>query len=289
MRALLLALSVSAAATAQMPDLSKVEIKATHVGGSVWMLEGSGGNIAATVGDDGVVIVDDQFAPLAPKIRAALAKQSPKPVRFVINTHWHFDHTGGNAVFAETAAILAHANVRKRLLTGGTIIGHDFPPSPPAALPVITFDQGLTLYWNGEEIRVLHLPPGHTDGDSAVLFTKAKVVHLGDDFVTYGFPVVDRAAGGSVRGLIAALDEILPQLPPDAKVIPGHGPLSTVADVKKFRATLADMVAAVERAQKSGKKVDASVLDPWTPALGHGFLKAEDFLQLILQDTPAVR
>jgi glyoxylase-like metal-dependent hydrolase (beta-lactamase superfamily II) len=135
------------------------------------------------VGDDGVAIVDDQFAPLAPKIRAALAQLSPKPVKFVINTHWHLDHVGGNAAFADTATIFAHENVRKRMQAGAELYGVKYDPAAPAALPVVTFEQGLSLWWNGEEIRAIHVTPGHTDGDTVIWFTKSNVVHMGDDFI----------------------------------------------------------------------------------------------------------
>ncbi len=200
MRSFVMAMLLAAAAAAQEQDFSKVEVKATRIAGNVFILKGAGGNIAATVGEDGVAIVDDQFAPLAPKIHAALAQLSPKPVRFVINTHWHGDHTGGNALFSDTAAILAQTNVRKRLIAGTKMVGREFPPAPPAALPVVTFEQGLSLWWNGEEIRAIHVVPGHTDGDTVVWFTKSNVVHFGDDFVTYGFPFIDVQSGGSVVG-----------------------------------------------------------------------------------------
>src|SRR5712691_3825522 len=256
MRALALTMLAAAAAVAQDRDFSKVEIKTTKVAGNVYLLEGAGGNIAATVGDDGVAIVDDQFAPLSARIHAALAKLSPKPVRFIINTHWHFDHVGGNANFSDTAAILAHANVRKRMIAGAKMPMMDVPPAEPRALPVVTFEEGVSLWCNGEEVRAIHLRPGHTDGDTAVWFMKSNVVHLGDDFVTYGFPFVDLQSGGSVRGMIGAIDELLPQIPPDAKIIPGHGPLSTVADLKKFRNRLDEIVALVARGLKSGKTVE---------------------------------
>src|SRR5229473_1871873 len=256
----LMAILMLAAAPPQ-PDFNKVEIQTSKVAGNVWFLKGAGGNIAATVGEDGVAIVDDQFAPLSPKIHAALAKLSAKPVRFLINTHWHFDHTGGNALFSDTAAILAHENVRKRLIAGGNIFGMEIKPAPPPALPVVTFRDGLSLWWNGEEIRALAPGRGHTDGDLVVWFTKSNVVHLGDDFVTYGFPFVDLQSGGSVRGMIAALDSILPQIPKDAKIIPGHGPLSTVDDVRKFRSALEEMVATVEKAQKAGRTPDQMKAD----------------------------
>ena len=285
MRTLIPALVLAAAALpafGQEQDFSKVEVKATRVSGNVFMLEGAGGNIAAIVGDDGIAMVDCQYAPLAPKIHAALAKLSPKPVRFLINTHFHGDHTGGNAAFADTAAIFASANVRKRLESGGVhpLTGKPVPPAPAAALPVVTFAEGLTLHFDGEEIRTLALRPGHTDGDSAVWFVKANVVHLGDDFVTYGFPFVDVANGGTVKGMIGALDELLTRIPADAKIIPGHGPLSTVADVRKFARSLEEMLAAVAKAKKP---VDAQVLAPWAP-WGKGFIKAEKFLPLLVQE-----
>ena len=284
MRTILPALLAAAAAfpSFAQPDLSKVEIKTTRLAGNVFMLEGAGGNIAAIAGDDGIAMVDAQYAPLAPKIHAALAKLSPKPVRFLINTHFHGDHVGGNADFADTAAILASANVRKRLASGSVhpLNGKQVPPAPAAALPVVTFEEGLTLHFDGEEIRVLALGPGHTDGDSAVWFVKANVVHLGDDFVTYGFPLVDVSAGGRVKGMIAALDGLLSRIPADAKIIPGHGPLSTVAEVRKFARSLEEMLAAVAKAKEP---VDVSVLAPWAP-WGQGFIKAEMFLPVLVRE-----
>jgi glyoxylase-like metal-dependent hydrolase (beta-lactamase superfamily II) len=282
-------LLVSAAALAQQEDLSKVEVKATHVAGSVYMLQGSGGNIAASVGDDGIVLVDAEFAPLVPKIKAALAKISPKPVRFLINTHWHGDHVGGNAGMADTAAILAHENVRKRMQAGAFVaaINRKIEPAEPRALPILTFQDGVSLWLNGEPVKALHVRPGHTDGDTVVFFTRSNVVHLGDDFVTYGFPFVDLNSGGSVRGMVAALDELIPQIPADAKIIPGHGPVSTLADVKKFRGTLDEIVALVAKNLKSGKTVEQmekeNLLAPYAAWQG-GFLKPEQFLATVVKD-----
>src|SRR5262249_34150102 len=172
MRTLALTFLFAAAASAQQRDFSKVEIKTIKVAGNVYVLQGSGGNIGITAGSDGVAMIDDQFAPLAPKIKDAIAKLSKQPVRFLINTHWHMDHVGGNGVFAESAAIFAHANVRKRMEAGAKTVFGDVPPAEPKALPVVTFDQGLSLWWNGEEIRAIHTPPGHTDGDTVIWFTK---------------------------------------------------------------------------------------------------------------------
>ena len=232
----------SRAASAQNQDFSKVQIKVSKVSGNIYMLEGAGGNIAASVGEDGIVIVDDQFAPLAEKIQAALKDLgvTTKPVRFVINTHYHGDHTGGNEPFAEAGStLIAHANVRKRLETGGTAgnggsIKMEQKPASKNALPIITFDHDVTVHLNGEDIRALHFPSGHTDGDSIIFFPKNNVVHMGDDFVRYGFPFIDVSSGGSVEGMIAATEKVAAELPADVKVIPGHGALSNMDDVKAF-------------------------------------------------------
>jgi len=288
-RSWLAALFLSLPALAQQQDFSKVEIKATHVAGSVWMLQGSGGNIGVSAGEDGIVMVDDQFAPLAPKIKAALAKISQKPVRFLVNTHWHLDHVGGNAAMAETAAILAHENVRKRMQAGGELPAFKLKidPAEPRALPILTYQRDVTIWLNGEPVRALHTPPGHTDGDTVVFFTKSNVVHMGDDFFATGFPFVDLDSGGSVRGLIGALDEVLPQIPPDAKVIPGHGGLQTVADLKKYRNRLDEIVALVDRALKSGKTVEQlqkeKILAPYED-WNAGFVKADQFIATVARD-----
>jgi cyclase len=235
---------------AQPQDIGTARIKVTPVAGSVYMLEGEGGNIGVSAGKDGVVVVDDQYAPLAPKIQAALKGITDKPIRFVINTHWHGDHVGGNAYFQQQAPVIAQDNVRKRLEQGSTVPGRQVPPAEKDALPVITFDDRVTLHLNGEEIRVIHLPNGHTDGDSVVFFSKSKVVHMGDDFVTYGFPFIDLDSGGSVEGMISAVEKVIATVPPDTRVIPGHGPVSTVADMKAFVAMLKETSARVRAGTK---------------------------------------
>jgi glyoxylase-like metal-dependent hydrolase (beta-lactamase superfamily II) len=242
-------------ARGQEPDFDKVQIKVSKVAGGIYMLQGAGGNIAASVGDDGIVIVDDQFAPLAGRIQAALKGITDKPVRFVINTHWHFDHTGGNAYFQKQGPIIAQENVRERLKTGGTVLGNEVKPAPVEALPVITFEHDVTVHLNGEDIRAIHFPHGHTDGDAVIFFPKSNVVHMGDDFVTYGFPFIDLESGGSVRGMIAACEKVIESVPADAKIIPGHGGLSTVADLKPYVAMLKDAAARVGAGVKAGKTV----------------------------------
>jgi glyoxylase-like metal-dependent hydrolase (beta-lactamase superfamily II) len=281
----------------QQPDFDKVEIKVNKVAGSVYMLEGAGGNIGVSVGEDGIVVIDDEFAPLAPKIRAALKGITDKPVRFLLNTHWHGDHTGGNEKFGQEATIIAHDNVRKRLLDGApgrSIAGRKLDPIPPApkvALPVITFEDKVSVHLNGEDIRAIHFPHGHTDGDSVIFFPQSKVVHMGDDFVTYGFPFIDLASGGSVKGLIANLDKLIPEVPADAKIIPGHGAISTVEDLKKFAATLKEIVATIEAGVKKGKTADAlkkeKVLAKWDATWGKAFIKADDFIDIVCADLAA--
>lgn len=226
-------------------DYSKVEIKTTHVAGNVHLLEGAGGNTGASVGPDGILIVDNQFLPLAEKIDAALAKLSTNKLEYVINTHIHPDHTGGNAYFGCKAKIIAHANLRKRLADKSGV--------KPEELPVITHEHGLTLFFNGEEVRVLGFGPGHTDGDTAVFFTQSKVLQLGDQFVNGRFPFVDVVNGGGVKGLLKNLDSILAWLPSDTKIIPGHGAVSTVEDLKRFREAIAESVSIVEKGIADGK------------------------------------
>lgn len=279
-----LALTVSSWA---QQDFSKVEIKVNKVAGSVYMLEGSGGNIGVSVGDDGIVIVDDQFAPLAPKIKAALKGITDKPLRFVINTHFHGDHTGGNAEFSSEATIIAHDNVRKRLLEGGAVLGGAVSPSPKEALPVITFNDRATVHLNGEDIRAIHFPNGHTDGDSVIFFPKSNVVHMGDDFVTYGFPFVDVHNGGSISGMIAGVEKVLTMVPEDVKIIPGHGPISTPADVRKFVDMLKDTRALVAKAAADGKTAEQMKSDHVLAKyeeLGKGFIKTDAWIDLLLAD-----
>lgn len=226
-------------------DFSKIEIQAQHVAGNVYMLTGSGGNIGVSAGPDGLLIVDDQFAPLAEKIEAALAKLSPGKLKFVLNTHYHGDHTGGNAHFGSKAHIIAHANVRKRM--GGK------PGDARSELPVITFDDSMSIWFNGEEIQLVHVPPAHTDSDSLIYFKGAKVIHFGDTFFSGRFPNIDLGGGGSLKGYIQNVADALVKVPSDAKLIPGHGPLSTVKELKEFHEMLLETSGWVEKAIAAGK------------------------------------
>src|SRR6202790_1123764 len=277
---------------AQQDDFSKVQIKVTKISGNIYMLEGSGGNIAASVGEDGIVIVDDQFAPLAEKIQAALKglRITDKPVRFVINTHYHGDHTGGNVPFNNAGStLIAQDNVRKRLETGGTggnggSMKFDIKPAPQAAAPIITFEHDVTVHLNGEDIRALHFPSGHTDGDSIIFFPKNNVVHMGDDFVRYGFPFIDVSSGGSVQGMIDAMEKATAQLPADVKVIPGHGQLSNLDDVRAFVKMLKETSAVVQKAINEHKTLEQmkteKILAPWEKFSG-GFINSDAFIETL--------
>lgn len=276
-------LLVTASAFGQR-DFSTVEVKPTKVAGSVWMLVGAGGNIGVSVGDDGIVMIDDQYAPLAPKIEAALKTITNKPVRFILNTHYHGDHTGGNEHFGKSAPIVAHENVRKRLASGTTVFGERTPPAAPGALPVLTFDDSVTIHLNGEDVRAVHTPHGHTDGDAVIWFTRSNVVHMGDQFFNATFPFVDRDNGGSVRGMIANIDHVLGILPDDAKIIPGHGPLSDKNGLRRFVAMLKATSAAVESGIASGKSAEQlkseKVLAAWD-SWGQGFIKTDFWIDTL--------
>ena len=276
---------LAAPATAQQ-DLSAVEVTAQHVAGPVHMLTGAGGNIGVSAGDDGILIIDDQFAPLADKIRAAIAGISAGDLEFVVNTHFHGDHTGGNVVFGEEALIVAHTNVRKRLAEGAGARGQSVDPAPKVALPVVTYDIGVSIHFNGEQLMIGHLAGGHTDGDSFVYFMDSNVIHLGDQFFAGRFPFVDVASGGNAVGLRDSIGIVLDRLPEDAKVIPGHGSLSTVDDLKTYHRMLTESVATVKAAKDAGKSVEeiqaAGLSDEWN-GWGSGFINESVFIGFIFE------
>jgi glyoxylase-like metal-dependent hydrolase (beta-lactamase superfamily II) len=265
-------------------DAANVQIHAEHVSGGVHMLTGSGGNIGVSAGSDGLLIVDDQFAPLADKIKASLAELSDSDVSFVLNTHWHPDHTGGNVVFGRAAPIVAHSNVRRILMSGAHVLGRDVPPAPPEALPVVTFGDSVSIHFNGEEIRVIHYPHGHTDGDAVVFFFGSNVVHMGDDFFAGRFPFVDLGNGGSVQGLADNVAAVLDRLASDTKVIPGHGPLSGKDDLHEYHEMLTESIAlvsgAIERGESLEQVLAAGVPERWE-AWGSGFISTEQWLTAV--------
>jgi len=279
-------LFVATTALAQR-DFSTVEVKATKVAGSVYMITGAGGNIGISVGEDGAVLIDDQYAPLAPKIEAALKTITDKPLRFILNTHYHGDHTGGNEVLGKSAPIVAHENVRKRLASGTTRLGTNTPPAPKIALPILTFNDSVTIHLNGEDVRAVHMPHGHTDGDAVIWFTQSNVVHMGDDFFNGTLPFVDTENGGSVKGLIANVEKVIATVRDDAKIIPGHGPLSDKAGLRKYVEVLKAARDAVQAGIAAGKTLDQlkaeKVLAPWEE-WGKGFIKTDMFMETLYKE-----
>jgi len=273
-----------AARAAAQTDFSKVEITTVPVAGAVSMLQGAGGNIGVSAGPDGVLIVDDQFAQLSAKIRAALDALAPGGPKFILNTHFHGDHTGGNATFGQDGTIVAHESVRTRLMTPRTVLGNTEAAAPPEALPVITFRESVSLHWNGEEVRVIHLPPGHTDGDSIVWFTGSNVVHLGDHFFAGRFPFIDLDSGGDVLGYMRNVDALVAKLPADAQLIPGHGPLSSLADLKTFERMLQSTIGIVKGSLMAGRtleQIQAEGLPKEWADWGTGFIDTNRWLQIL--------
>lgn len=261
-----------------------VKIKTTKVAGNIYMLEGSGGNIGVSAGPDGILIIDDQFAPLAKQIRTALKGIQMGELKFVLNTHFHGDHTGGNVEFGPEAPIIAHDNVRARLSSEQTVLGRVNPPLPKEGLPVITFDKSLSIHFNGEEIKVIHYPHSHTDGDSVIFFTKSNVVHMGDLFFAGRFPFVDVGSGGNVLGLTNSIAALIDQVPADAKIIPGHGPLSSHEDLKQYHGMLMGTTAVVQDKLATGKTLEQikaeGLPDEWK-AWGSGFINEGQWIEII--------
>jgi cyclase len=281
-------------ALAQTRDWSKIEVKTTALGGGVSALAGAGGNIGVFVSPDGVLLVDDQFAPLTPKVKAAVAALSDQPVRLVLNTHWHGDHVGGNENKAKDGAVIvAQDNVRKRLTEGqvSQFFSRTTPPAVHGALPVVTFDRDVTFHLGDETIRALHVDHAHTDGDVIVRFEKANVVHMGDTFFNGFYPIIDVESGGSVDGVVAAVDKALPWIDANTKVIPGHGAVGDKAALVEYRAMVADIrdnvrglvkkkkTLAQVQAEKPTAKYDAK----W----GQGSMKPERFVEIVYNSLTA--
>ncbi len=269
---------------AQQPDFSKIEIRTEKAAGSVHVLFGAGGNIGVSAGPDGVLIVDDQFSPLADKIRAALKPLSPGQLRFVLNTHFHFDHTHANPVFGREALIVAHTNVRRRLSTDVTVLGTTYKALPKEGLPVVTYDTAVSIHFNGEEVRVIHFPAGHTDGDSVVFFTGSNVIHMGDDFFAARFPFVDIDNGGSVEGLARNVGEVIARAPAGVKIIPGHGPLSTVEDLRAYHTMLVETTEVVRARLRAGRTLEQAkangLPDKWKE-WGAGFVNTQQWVETV--------
>ena len=270
------------------PDMSQVTIKVVPVAPGVYMLEGMGGNIGLSVGKDDAFIIDDQYAPLSDKIKAAVATVTPKPVRFVVNTHWHFDHVGGNEALAGSGAIIfAHENTRRRMSSDQFIaaLNRKVPASPTAALPVITFSDTITFYTNDDTVRAFHVANAHTDGDAIIFFTKANVVHMGDTFFNGRYPLIDLSTGGSLVGMIAAANQALAMTNEQTRFIPGHGPLAVRADLVRYRDMLVatrDRVGKLIAEHRTLKEIlDAKPLADFDAQWGNGNIKADQFLTIV--------
>lgn len=264
-----------------------VVIKTEKVAGNVSVLFGKGGNIGVSAGKDGILIIDDQYMDMADKIKAALKDLGSETPRFVFNTHWHGDHAGGNPIFGQSSIIIAQENVRKRLSVDSTRFGQLMKALPPVGLPMITYGQGLSIYFNGEEIRAVYMPNGHTDGDTIIFFTGSNVVHLGDDFFAGKFPFIDLESGGSVPGLTKNIDTLIKQIPADAKLIPGHGAVSTLNDLKNYHQMLVETTAIVAKQMDKKKSLDEikkagfpEKYKDW----GTGFIKADFWIETIYKD-----
>lgn len=286
------ALTLLAAGTAASQDLSKVEIKTIPVAANISMLVGAGGNIGVSVGEDGTLLIDDEFPELIDKIRAAAAVLKPGPIRFVLNTNWHYDHANGNELLTEDGAIvIAHENSRKHMLGEQRLpeLYPDLkiPPYPKKALPVITVSNSLTLHFNGDEIRMAHVPNAHSDGDLLFHFVKANVVHAGDLFFSNGFPFINISAGGTVEGMIKAAEEILGMCDGLTKVIPGHGPLSDREGVQAFKDMLVagrDRIAALVKQRKSLDEAVAAKPAEGLYKGGKSWLSSDMFVKIVYQD-----
>lgn len=285
------ALGGGAALVVAQGGMDKIEIKAEKLGGNVWVLYGAGGNMGLCAGPDGAVLIDDEFAPLSARILAAVKQTADQPVRWVVNTHWHGDHVGGNQNMAEAGAtILAHDRVRARLIEGqdSKFFGRKTEPATGKALPLVTFNDSTTLHLNGEAVLVFHVAPAHTDGDAIVWFPNANVVHMGDTFFNGIYPIVDLESGGSVDGMIAASARVLSRLGPDAKVIPGHGPVTDRATLQKYHDMLVGTRAAVAKLVKEKKTLEqvvaAKPTAPWDEAWGKGFMKPDVFTTVLYNE-----
>jgi glyoxylase-like metal-dependent hydrolase (beta-lactamase superfamily II) len=272
------------------PDFANVQIQTEKVADNVFMLVGAGGNIGVSAGKDCVLMIDTSYAPLADKIKAAIAQVSGKPIQYVVNTHWHQDHVGGNEYFAKAGAVVvAHDNVRKRVSTEQVvkILNKTVPPLPESALPVITFSRNVTFHLNGNEIFIFHIERAHTDGDAIVHFKKSNVIHMGDIYFNGTYPFIDLSAGGSINGMIAAVKRILLLCDQNTKVMPGHGHLSNKAELQEYLKMLVAVRDRVSSELRAGQPLAAVIASQPTrdfdPVWGKGFMKPEQFVTIVYE------
>lgn len=275
-------IAISAMQAHAQRDFSKVEIKPEQLADNLYLLTGAGGNMALFTGEDGAFMVDDQFAPLSEKILAVVSELTDEPLRFVVNTHWHGDHTGGNENMGKAGAlVVAHENVRKRMSTEQftKLWDRTTPPSPAAALPVITFTDATTFHWNGDEVRVQYVGPAHTDGDAIILFKKANVIHMGDTFFNGSYPYVDLSAGGSVDGVIENARRVLELTDEKTKIIPGHGPLTDKKGLQQYHDLLVRLRGKIKTLVDAGNTreqvIAAKPTREFDAHYGQGFMKPD--------------
>ncbi len=277
---LLLTSGIALAAEGEADRFAAVKVISQQVSGNIYMLVGAGGNIGVSVGEDGTLIIDDQFAPLAERIQKAIDELGGDKPKIVLNTHYHGDHTGSNAYFGESGTIIAHENVRIRLANDTNITR--------VALPVVTYADRIRVHFNDDELDIIHMPAGHTDGDAIVWFKNANVIHMGDHFFRGSFPYIDIPSGGSVKGVIANLDRIIKMIPADISVIPGHGPLATVANLSESLDMLRATQRLVSESLAAGKSVEdiiASGLGSQWDGWGTGFINEERWIRILEADS----
>ncbi|MEO0844990.1 MAG: MBL fold metallo-hydrolase [Cyanobacteria bacterium J06648_1] len=281
---------ISSVTVAQDQDFSQVEIETIPVAENIYMLVGEGGNIGVSAGEDGVLLIDDQYAPLTEKIKAAVGEISDLPIQFLINTHWHFDHTGGNENLGNAGVVIvAHDEVYTRMSTDQFIeaFQREFPPSPDAALPKITFNDTATFHINGQTIQGFHVAEAHTDGDTIIHIPEANVIHAGDTYFNGIYPFIDASSGGSIAGMISAAEKTLSLADSETKIIPGHGALSNRIELEAYRAMLVDVKLTTEKAIAEGLSLEEFIASEPTAEYdadwGNGFLKPEDFLTIVYQ------
>ncbi len=278
-------------------DLSKVQIKAEKVAGGIHVLTGQGGNIGVLSGADGVIMIDDQYAPLSERIREAVRQISDQDIRFLINTHWHGDHTGGNEAFGKSGSVIvAHDNVRKRMSTEQFIklFNSKVPASPAAALPVVTFSDRASFHLNGENIRLIHVAHAHTDGDTLIHFENANVIHMGDTFFNGLYPFIDRGSGGSVQGMIAAAEFVLDMIDEKTRIIPGHGAVTDREGLQAYLAMLKHLRDGVAQGIEQGQSLEQILAARpgarYDEKLGGAFINPEQIIGFVydsLQHPPS--
>ncbi len=268
-----------------------LELNTTRLTENMYVIHGSGGNVILSIGNDGIILVDDQYAPVTEKMMSIIANITNKPIKFVINTHWHPDHVGGNERLGEAGAVIvSHENVRKRLNQDQffEMINQTIPALSKKGLPIITFSDNMTFYQNNDEIRISYLDNGHTDGDSAVYFTQNNVIHVGDDFSDEAYPFMDLSTGGSIDGLISSLKSIISIINNDTKVVAGHSGISNQTKVKDYANMLIDVRSLISSMIKEGKSLDEIIQSKPTAQYDttyrdYSFIKPKDFVTNIYE------